>query len=106
MKKAPVVPANLAFDGPASYRIVVQGTLDENWSERFAGMTVSVVRTAAGSSRTELTGPLLDQAALQGVLETLYGLHMAILNVEKIDDPQQESNRQRNTNQAKRSDCR
>ena len=87
-KTVPAIPADLEFDGPANYRIVVQGTLDENWSERVGGMTVSTVRTATGSSRTELIGPLLDQAALQGVLETLYALHLGILNVEKINDLQ------------------
>lgn len=88
MNKIPAASADLQFDGPATYRIVVQGTLDGNWSERVGGMTVSAVRTATGSSRTELRGPLLDQAALQGVLDTLYDLHLAILNVEKINDLQ------------------
>ncbi len=87
-KTVPAIPADLEFDGPANYRIIVQGTIDENWSERVGGMTVSVVRTATGSSSTELRGLLLDQTALQGVLETLHALHLGILNVERINDHQ------------------
>ena len=76
----------IEFGGPATYRIVVKGELGEQWSDRLAGMVISVSRREAGSPRSTLFGPLRDQAQLNGVLETLYGLHLPILRVEKVDE--------------------
>ena len=77
---------DIEFGGPATYRIVVKGELGEQWSDRLAGMLISLSRSEAGSPRTTLFGPLRDQAQLNGVLETLYGLHLPILSVEKVDE--------------------
>ena len=77
---------DVKFDGPADYRIVVQGALNEDWSNRLAGMTVSTTDREAGISHTTLVGRIRDQAELSGVLDTLYNLHMPILSVEKIDN--------------------
>jgi hypothetical protein len=49
-------------------------------------MAIAVSRSETGSSRATLFGPLRDQAQLNGVLETLYGLHLPILRVEKVDE--------------------
>ena len=49
-------------------------------------MTISVAESASGSSHTTLVGPLRDQAQLNGVLETLYDLHLPILRVEEVGD--------------------
>lgn len=78
----------IEFGGPATYRIVVKGELGEQWSDRLAGMAISVVETDTGTPRTTLVGLLCDQAQLNGVLETLYGLHLPILRVEEIDNEQ------------------
>ena len=75
----------IEFGGPATYRIVVKGELGEQWSDRLAGMLISLSRSEAGSPRATLFGPLRDQAQLNGVLETLYSLHLPILRVEKVD---------------------
>ena len=77
---------DIEFGGPATYRIVVKGALDDHWSDRLAGMTISVTDSASGSSHTTLVGPLRDQAQLNGVLETLYDLHLPILRVEEVGD--------------------
>jgi len=76
----------IEFGGPATYRIVVKGEMGDEWSVRLAGMAISVSRSEAGSPRATLFGPLRDQAELNGVLETLYGLHLPILRVEKVDE--------------------
>ena len=65
------------------YRITIQGCLDASWSEQMGGMAVSSELDAHGSPLTVLTGPLVDQAALYGVLNTLYGLSFALLSVER-----------------------
>ena len=77
---------DIEFGGPATYRIVVKGALDDHWSDRLAGMTISVAESASGSSHTTLIGILRDQAQLNGVLETLYDLHLPILRVEEFED--------------------
>jgi hypothetical protein len=77
---------DIEFGGPATYRIVVKGEMGDEWSDRLAGMAISVSRSEAGSPRATLFGPLRDQAELNGVLETLYGLHLPILRVEKVDE--------------------
>jgi hypothetical protein len=76
----------IEFGGPATYRIVVKGELGDEWTDRLAGMAISVSRTEAKSPHSTLFGPLRDQAQLNGVLETLYGLHLPILRVEKVEE--------------------
>lgn len=76
----------LNFGGSATYEIVVQGKLGGDWSDRIAGMAISDESGSNGRSRTKLRGPIRDQAELNGVLETLYGLHLSIIKVEQVDD--------------------
>lgn len=71
------------FDRPGKYRISVQGFLDESWSERLAGMTVTSSQGSQGQV-TMLVGRLMDQAELSGLLNTLYELHLTLLSVEFI----------------------
>lgn len=75
---------DIQFGGPATYRIVVQGVLGQNWSDRLGGMTITTVERGEQASHTVLEGRILDQAQLSGVLETLYGLHLPIVRVEEV----------------------
>lgn len=77
---------DIDFGGPATYRIVVQGVLDADWSDRLAGMTIDTSPRAHGAPHTTLMGPIRDQAQLNGVLDTLYDLHLPILKVEKVEN--------------------
>ena len=72
------------FDGPATYEIVVQGTVGENWHGRLGGMAVETSSPETGVPQTHLRGWISDQAALHGVLETLYALHLPILEVRHV----------------------
>lgn len=72
--------------GSALYRIVVQGTVDKEWSERLGGMDITSISQASGVPQTELRGFVRDQAELSGILETLYELHLPILKVEHADE--------------------
>jgi len=74
----------LAFDLPATYRIRVKGYLDDRWSDRLGGMAIRAVGQVDGTWETILVGWLPDQAALCGVLNTLYGLHLPLVAVEVI----------------------
>jgi hypothetical protein len=72
----------LTFDGPAVYRIRVQGRIRPSWADRLEGMAIEVVERADGPPVTALEGELLDQASLTGVLNTVYELHLPVLSVE------------------------
>jgi hypothetical protein len=55
--------------------------IDPDWSDRLSGMTIDLVREEARPPVTTLKGELSDQAALAGILNTLYELHLPILSV-------------------------
>ena len=81
------------FDGkhlklwtPATYRIEVEGVLDEIWADSLAGMRISSRKRADQSTVTTLTGLLRDQAELSGVLNGLYELHLPILSVKILSE--------------------
>ena len=78
-------PAIIEFGGPARYRIVVQGTLSEASRRRVAGMTIENTQDREHEApRTSLIGQVRDQAELRGVLDALYGLHLPVIAVEKV----------------------
>jgi hypothetical protein len=78
--------AHVEFGGPAEYRIVVQGLLEPSYSDRLAGMTITTIERGDRTALTILVGHLHDQAELSGVLDTLYNLHLPILEVKEITD--------------------
>jgi hypothetical protein len=73
------------FDHPAFYQIIVQGRIDPTWSDRLEGMAISRQTVEASPSVTTLEGELSDQAALAGVLNTLYELHMPVISVKRLE---------------------
>ena len=75
------------FGGSATYQIVVQGHVEKNWHCRLCGMVVTESSQKSGVTQSTLRGLIRDQAALHGLLETLYALHLPILEVTKIDSP-------------------
>jgi hypothetical protein len=77
---------NLKYNSIASYRICVKGYLDESWSERFNGMAIDNMTTGNTSPLTALVGTLGDQNALNGVLNSLYELHLPLVSLELLDD--------------------
>ena len=70
------------IDSPATYQISVQGWIDPTWSDRLEGMTICLVTADADTPITTLVGEVSDQAALAGVLNTLYELHLLVLSVK------------------------
>lgn len=74
------------MDQSASYRITVRGTLPAGWSDRLGGMRVTTEVRPGERPVTTLVGELHGQAALSGVLDTLYQLHLPIVSVSLLDD--------------------
>ena len=66
---------------PTNYKIQVRGNLDDSWSERLSGLKIKPVTEKA---TTIITGSLSDQAALSGVLNTLYDLQLPVVSVEHL----------------------
>ena len=62
------------------YQIVVKGHLDREWSEWFDGLTITTVDTG----ETILTGPVVDQTALHGVLIKIRDLGLPLLRLSRI----------------------
>ena len=73
-----------AWERAATYRILVQGALDPGWSDRLGGMRITTDRRAGHAPVTTLVGRLRDQAALLGVLNSLYDLHLPLMVVERV----------------------
>ena len=75
-----------AMDAPAYYRICVQGALESSWSDRLEGMLIQGTLDPRGGMETILSGLVSDQAALSGILNTLYELHLPLRSVEIVED--------------------
>jgi len=75
----------LPYDSPATYQIVVQGQIDQTWSDCLEGMLCQM-RVEADAPVSTLEGKLSDQAALAGVLNTLYEMHLTVLMVKRMEN--------------------
>ncbi len=65
------------------YEIRLRGRLDPRWSAWFAGLSV----TAGTDGTTTLRGPVVDQAALHGLLQTLRDLGLPLISVAPVAPP-------------------
>jgi hypothetical protein len=72
------------YDNPATYWISVQGRIPATWCDCLEGMTITESSPEAETPLTVLLGELSDQAALAGVLNTLYELHLPLLTVKRL----------------------
>jgi hypothetical protein len=75
----------LTVDKSAVYCIRVIGFVDESWSARLGGMTIAASSQAGKKIVTTLSGKLIDQAALFGVLKALYDMRLPLLSVECME---------------------
>ena len=72
------------LDRPATYQIKIPGELDENWTGSYEKVTISVNRDDQDRPVSTLTGTF-DQAALQGLLRSLYSLGLPLISVFCVD---------------------
>ena len=61
---------------PTVYRIVVRGELSQRFRPAFEGMTL-----APSDGRTVITGPVVDQAHLHGLLDRVGELGLELVSV-------------------------
>jgi hypothetical protein len=62
------------------YQIRIKGHLGPGWTDWFDGLTI----TLEENGDTLLTGPVVDQAALHGLLRKVRDLGMPLLSVIRI----------------------
>ncbi len=74
----------MSKDNLTTYQIRVQGKLDESWSDWLEGMAISFEMGSDGSDVTILTGEVVDQAALHGVLNRIRDLNVPLLSVLQV----------------------
>jgi hypothetical protein len=69
---------------PELYKIRLKGHLDDRWANWFGSMTI----TLEDNGDTLLTGPVVDQAALHGMLKKVRDLGMPLLSVIGVEPGQ------------------
>lgn len=74
--------STITLGSPAIYQITVRGYLEDSWSNQLGGVVIRNTTSAQETPITILYGELVDQAALFGVLNSLYGLGFPLLSVE------------------------
>ncbi len=67
-------------DQPMIYHIRIKGHLGQHWSDWFEGLTITLQDTG----ETLLTGSVVDQAALHGVLKKVRDLGIPLLSVNRV----------------------
>jgi hypothetical protein len=70
--------------GPGQYEFRLKGHLDTRWADQFEHMSF----THASDGTTILAGPVVDQAALYGLLRKVRDLGLPLLSVILIDPKQ------------------
>lgn len=65
---------------PGFYEIRIKGLLADRWAAQFEGMTL----TREDNSDTRLTGSVVDQAALHGLLRKVRDLGMPLISVTRV----------------------
>ena len=66
------------------YEIRLKGHLDDRWADWFEGLTI----TLEEDGDTLLTGPVIDQAALHGLLKKVRDLGMPLVSVSPVEPGQ------------------
>ena len=69
---------------PVVYQIRIKGHLGQQWTDWFEGLTI----TLEEDGDTLLTGPVIDQAALHGLLKKVRDLGMPLVSVSPVEPGQ------------------
>ena len=73
-------PADGDSSQPTTYQIRITGQLDSRWADWFEGLMVTL-----DGGDTLITGPVVDQAALHGLLKRVRDLGMPLASVSPVE---------------------
>ena len=80
----------MPVNNTAIYQIRIQGQINESWSDWLGGLTI----TRQPDGETLLAGPIVDQAALHGIMDRLYAMNLSILSVVQVKSDQEKEDPQ------------
>jgi hypothetical protein len=66
------------------YQIRIKSHLDRRWRDWFEGMNI----TLEDNGDTLITGPVVDQAALHGLVKKVRNLGLPLISVNRVDPDQ------------------
>lgn len=69
-----------SLDEPMVYQIRLKGHLGPQWADWFEGLTI----TLEDGGETLMTGPVVDQAALHGLLKKVRDLGMPLISAVRV----------------------
>jgi hypothetical protein len=69
---------------PLIYQIRIKGHLGPQWTDWFGGLTIAL----ENNGETLLTGPVVDQAALHGLLRKVRDAGMPLISVNRVEPGQ------------------
>lgn len=91
---------HLEGDKPYLYEFQVEGVLDDCWADWFNGLSIQHHRRTGTLPVTVLTGPIVDQVALHGILAKIRDLNLKLISVRKLGleiNPNMEDSNDRST---------
>lgn len=71
---------------PPTYQIRMEGHLSTTWEAEFEDLALTLEENGV----TSLTGPVVDQAALHGLLKKVRDLGLPLISVTRLEDGQPE----------------
>jgi hypothetical protein len=80
---------------PPRYRLVVEGELGPRYASAFDGMTLR-----AHDGETDITGPIIDQSHLQGLLQRIASLGLKLHSVTPLEPETAQTDAQPHTHPA------
>ncbi|MDQ3856414.1 MAG: hypothetical protein M3281_08500 [Chloroflexota bacterium] len=75
------------YQQPGRYEIRIVGHLDRRWADWFEGMSF----THDGDGTTILSGPVVDQAALHGLLKRVRDLGLTLVSIKRLRSSQEDA---------------
>ena len=76
---------NIKFQNSGIYRIVIQGGISQRWVNQFAEYIITQEQIGKDDFKTILKMKIMDQSHLSGVLNSLYDMHLTIIEIKMIE---------------------